>query len=454
MKKFKALVLTLLAIFILTTFSGCSLFPGSQTASGPKQTITIWQLFDNKEVFDPIIQDYISNKKSEINVDVVYIKKDYNEYINETVNALAAGKGPDIWMIRNDWMPREYDKLKPMPDTLMTVEQYKQKYPDVAVNDNVIDGKIYGIPWSIDTLVLYYNTNIFQKTRDELINNKSLLSTDSALIDGPLDWEEFIKDIKLLTIKNGNTISRAGAALGTSKNVDRSEDILSALMLQNSTKMVSDDKKSATFNLPISKQSGEPYYAGTKALEFYTAFSNPTKEAYTWNDSMPNSVQAFIDGKVAMMINYGYIRDTLYNQAPTLKYDIAPLPQIKDATTAVDYASYWVETVTNNSKNPALAWDFINYVSKNKTQNYSQSTKRPLPFRPDTGFVPTTKDRVKQKNSVFLFQLTSAQDWYKGQYPQNVDTIFQQMITNVVGGQPLQNTIDAAASDVTTLLRK
>lgn len=454
MKKFKALIIGLLFIFLSSSFAGCTLFGGSQTASGPKQTITIWQLFDNKEVFEPIIRDYIASKQLDVNVDVVYLKKDYNEYVEETVNALAAGKGPDIWMIRNDWMPREYDKLKPMPDTLMTVDQYKQKFPNVAVNDNIIDGKIYGVPWSIDTLALYYNTDIFQKTRDELLANKTLVSTDKTLIDGPLDWEEFIKDVKFLTVKNGNTITRAGAALGTSKNVDKSEDILSALMLQNSTKMVSDDKKSATFNLPITKQSGEPYYAGTKALEFYAAFSNPTKEAYTWNDSMPNSVQAFIDGKAAMLIHYGYIRDTLYNQAPTLKYDVVPLPQIKDAVTPVDYASYWVETVTNNSKNPELAWDFINYVSKNKIQNYSQSTKRPLPSRPDQGTVPATKDRVKQKSGVFVFQLSSAQDWYKGQYPQKVDLIFQQMISNVVAGQPLQNTIDAASSDVTTLLRK
>lgn len=453
MKKFKALIIGLMAIFILTAFSGCSLTGGASQSKGPEQKLVIWGLFDDLEVFDPIVKNYKIDHP-DVNLTVYYEKKTYDDYIETTVNSLAAKNGPDIWLIRNDWMPRESDKLVTMPEKLMSTDQFKRLYPQVAVNDLIIDNKIYGLPLSIDTLALYYNTAIFSQKRNELERNGQIQLGDNTLSQPPGDWDEFIKYTKLLTAKNTDKISQAGAALGTSNNIDASADILSVLMLQNHAKMVSDDKKSATFNLPITKQSGESYYAGTKALEFYNSFSDPTKEAYSWNSSMPNSIDAFAQGKLAMMINYGFVQKTLYNLAPTLQYNIGPLPQIKDAAEATDYASYWAETVTNNAKNPDLAWDFVNYLCTKQINSYLSATKRPSPFLANKDQVPNVKNRVDNKGSTFIFQLFSAEDWYKGQYPQKVDTIFQQMITNVINGQPLQNTIDAAASDVTTLLRK
>lgn len=453
MKKF---IVLLLILGITVGLSGCSFLgtPSSKIQPGSEKIITVWGVFDDEEVMKPIIENYQQNKAgSNTGVKVVYVKKNYQDYSSESVNAIAAGKGPDVWMIKNDWMPRQYDKLVPAPDSVITIDKYKSFYPDVAINDNIIDNKIYGIPWSVDTLALYYNKDIANKRISELNNSGNTVLAEK-LKNPPGNWDDFIEMSKALTVKNGNEIKTAGAALGLSNNVNNSPDILSALMLQNHAQMVSADKKTATFNLPVAKSSGESYYAGTKALEFYNSFANPNKDTYSWNTSMPNSLEAFAQGKVAMMINYGYARQRIFNMAPNLQFDTGPLPQIKDTSSAVDYSSYWTNTVTNNSKNSELAWDFINYVAQKQSYQYSQSTKQPLPTRPMTQDIPAINSRVQKKDNTFIFQLATAQDWYKGQYADKVDELFKQMISNVINGQNPQNAIDTAASNITTLLNK
>lgn len=457
----KISIVCLFLVIISSTLGGASCIstPGNQA---PKEqiTLTMWGLFDDKEVFDPIISDYQSNHP---NIKINYIKKDYDEYELKTSEALASGEGPDIWEIENDWMARDYKKIVPMPDGLLAktmqgksdLDVYKEKFAPIASEDNIIDNKIYGMPLSIDTLALYYNTDIFNAKSQELyIANKN---DEARLFENPpADWDKFITLSKMLTVKNQQDVSRAGASLGTSKNIDKANDILFALMMQNNTPMVAADKQSATFNLSSAKSSGGIVYPGTNALDFYTGFSNSGKEVYTWNNSMPESVQAFMNGQSAMMIHYSYIQKRLAQEKPTLNYSIGPLPQIKGVTTPVDFSTYWVETVTKNSKHSSEAWDFIIYMATQKAQSYDAATKRPSPYRIDQSALPKNIDqRVELKGDLFDFQKMTAHNWYKGTRPDKVNTIFSSLINNVVEfGQPAQSAIDSAAAQVTSLLKE
>lgn len=455
----KRTILSSLVIIIALTLTGAGcLSTTSKQASKAPVTLTVWQLFDSQEAFNPIIQAYQDKNP---NITINYVKKDYNEYELQTSEALAAGKGPDIWMIRNDWMPRHNDKIVPMPDGALAsngksdLDNYKSTFPPIVADDNIIDGKIYGIPFSVDTLALYYNADIFNAKRVELENAKR--KDEAKLFENPpATWDDFIKIVKLLTEKSGKNITKSAVAMGTSSNIDKSIDILTALMLQNGTPMTSVDNKAATFNLSINKATGEPVYPGTQALDFYTSFANPNKETYTWNSSMSNSLNAFMDGEVAMMFNYSYIQQTFAQQKPTLNYGIGPLPQIKGTTAPIDYASYWTETVTKNSKNSDVAWDFLLYVATQKGDKYATGTTRPNPYSVDSSSLPTTIDlRSIQRQSTFAFQKMSAKNWYKGIRADKTDTIMSDMIENVVShGQPLQTAIDGAAAQETVLLNQ
>jgi len=447
----------LIGLLLIVTFSLSGATCKSQKAQDQQEiTITMWHLFDNEEVFKPFIDAY---HVAHPNVKINFVKKDPAEYEEESLDALAQGEGPDIWLIRNDWVYKDYKKVVEMPagamknsdkDTRSNLDIYKETFPQVVLDDNTVDGKIYALPFYVDTLALYWNRDIFSQTSREL--EKQGTTEDPTLFQNPPStWDSVIKLDKYLTKKTSdNKIEKSGIALGTSYNVQDATDILAGLMLQNHTKMVSDDKKSATFNLPIKKETGEPVYAGTQALEFYTSFANSGKESYSWNSEMPNSLTAFIEGKTAMMVGYEYYTNTIKQKNPNLNYGTAPLPQIKGSSSAVDYASYWTETVTKNSKHPDIAWDFLISTFKTGLDSYLMATGRPSPLKPAD--VPDMGQRPLRMDP-FRFQQATAQSWFKGKYPTKMDKVLSDLIDNVViYNQPSQTAIDAAASQATLLL--
>ena len=417
--------------------------------SNEKVTLTMWGLFDNEAVWKPIIRGY---EQANPNITINYVVKDYANYEEDSFDSLAARTGPDIWTIKNDWMPRDYEKLVAAPTAVMPLTTYKNSVPDVAYNDSVIDGKVYGVPMSVDTLVLYYNRDQFSKKRNELDrSNVNTATQDEDLRQAPLTWKDVVRYDGLLTQKDGDgKVTRAGIALGAN-NVDQSQDILSALMLQTGTQMVTADRKSAGFNLSQTIASGKVTAPGNDALTFFRSFSDSSNANYTWPTDFPNSIDAFEQGKVSMIIQYNYLANRLKQDVPTLNYAIAPLPQVEGATTATDYASYWLETVTKSSAHSDVAWDFLKYA-QSQTGTYASGAGRPTSTRLAASAGPNTlSERITLGNTAD-FQKLTAVDWYKGRRPIEVDNIFHDLINAVLGGDAVQHALDSAAKRVTDLL--
>ncbi len=421
-------------------------------AQYPSGDVTLtWWHFDNEEALEPIIEAY---QKEHKNVTIEYVKKDPKEYETELINALAGGSGPDLFMIRNDWLTKHQDKLEPMPEDYMSIDEYKNTFAPVAAQDLISDDRIYGIPFYIDTLALFYNKKLINDYNDSVSSRRDLTSQQKRslrILKPPKNWTELIDHSKKLTNKSGTYVNQAGTALGTSNNIESSEDILSLLMIQNNTQMVSEDKKTPTFNLPSEKETGGQVYPGTSALDFYTSFALPSKETYSWNSNLASSTEAFIQSKTTMMFNYSYVINTIENLAPDLDFGISEMPQVKGVETRTDYASYWPEAVSKDSQYPQVAWDFLKFASeKVRQRQYNQITKRP----------PSRLGLAESKTGtslygIFASQVSTATSWYKGKTPTKVDQTFQDMITAVVSqNQPTQTAIDAAAEKIKTLWKK
>lgn len=446
-------ILVFILIIILAFVSLRKPKPTKLTFPKEPVTLTYWRLFDDKEVFEPLISAYKSQRK---NVTIKYIKKEYETYEEDLIDALAAGKGPDIFILRADWLPKHFDKLTPMPEGMIDLAQYKEAFVKTVSNDLIFDDKIYGMPLSVDSLALYYNPSLFEEALSNYLrehqeeSEERITEVRRLLSQPPENWTDFIEVVKLLTQKDerGN-IKKAGAALGRGKNVAKAADILSLLMLQNNTQMTTADKKTATFNLPIKTKEGNLIYPGTSALDFYTSFARPKKETYTWPSDFPDSISAFGQGKVAMIFHYSYWLPLLKKQYPNLRFEVAPMPQIKGVTERVDYAYYWVEVVSKNTQYPQVAWDFLKFLgSKEIVKQYNQLAQRPY-----------SRQAFSQEEmgggglSVFSAQSKTALSWYKTD-PQKVENIFNDMIEAVVEkNQPLQEAIDTAAASITNLLQ-
>lgn len=427
----KIIILGLLSFFILSAGFGCKKVDKETQAAMEPITINYWRVFDDSDAFTEIINKY---KTIHPNITINYRKLRYEEYESELLNALAEDRGPDILSIHNTWIRRYQNKLAPMPASItlaypvekgsikkeivpelrtsktLSLRDLKDNFVDVVYGDVVLDdNQIYALPLSVDTLALYYNR--------DLLNN-------SGITEAPQYWNKtFQQDVKKLTRQDPiQGIVQAGIAMGGSDNIERFSDILSVLMMQNGSVMM--EGKQVLFNAIPPQSKNSSYNPGLEALRFYIDFSNPGKEVYAWNDDLPNSIAMFTSGKLAMMFGYSYHLPIIKAQAPKLNFSVAKLPQIEGSPLEINFANYWVESVSKKSKNQEAAWDFILFASKaEQVETYLNKTKKPTALR---SLVSKQKD--DNEISVFAEQVLTAKSWYKGKDANAAESAIGEMI--------------------------
>lgn len=422
--------LLLLAVvwILLAVFAG-----GGKQDEAPKDegpiTLTYWRVFDDTDKFQEQIDEYQSEHPD---VKIEYRKLTFAEYEQALVDALASGRGPDIFMVHNTWLPRYFDKITPLPEGKYKVGDYRREFYPPA-RETIKDNRIYGLPLAIDTLGMYVNEN---------------LELGTEIGDSPNTWEELIgrdgnpNPLRQINRRNGDTFTRSAVALGDN-NVSRSQDILALMMLQNRTRMTNDQNTQATFNLTQDVE-GQQKALGRVGLEFYTSFADPRSPNYSWNGRNGGSVRAFAGGKVAYFFGYAYHAREIERLNPDLQYQIEKMPQIA-GTSPVNYASFWAETVSRNSEHQEEAWNFVRFLTGRDPMTIYTDATESIPARKD---VPPSGGL-----DILQEQLETARSWYKGD-AQKADEIFSRMITAVLRGERPQNAIDRGANDLTDVLRQ
>lgn len=406
---------------------------GRKSGNVASATLEFWGL-DEPAAWSQIITAYQTQKPGVI---VNYLQKDPLNYEKDLLNALASGSGPDIMVINNTWLNKHLPKLSVMDGALMSQNDFKQAFVDVASADLIRAGKIYALPFYVDTLALYYNKSFF--------NN-------AGLVNPPKTWEDFNIAVKALTIKDASgNILRSGIALGNANNVNYSTDILSLLMLQTGAIFISPDGTRAVFD-QATQLNGQAFYPGEEALNFYTSFANSSKPVYTWNARMNNSLTSFLQNQSAMYL--GYAKDLKSIEDSTINFAVSAVPQVKDSRSDpsyldVNFASYFAGAVTQMSNQKTAAWDFLIFAtSRNASYSYLTATRLPV-ARKD--LIPNQASDVML--SVFAKQALTAFSWPQ---PDNaeVDRIFRKMIDAAALGQSsVKEAIKEGALEITNLLR-
>lgn len=441
-------------VFGALLLSGCGF---KDTAPEKYQVkLEVWGVFDDSDAYAEIFNEYRAINPYVIEIN--YRKLPIETYKEDLLNALAAGKGPDIFMIRNAWRGSFEDKIVPAPEYMLSEKQYQDAFVDVVAKDFTKDGKIYGVPLSADSLGLYYNKDLFNA---------------AGIASPPTTWEELLDDVQRLNRIDGlGNINQSAAALGTAYNINRSTDILMALMLQAGSGI----GQSGTGRIEFTDENSR------KALEFYTQFARIGSNFYSWNPRLHYSIDAFYEGTLGMMVNYSWQSATIRQKNAKLNFGVAPLPQFV-GTTPVNFANYWGFAVAKNKSTEDTgaqaaqqgapkpdpekqnylrvheAWQFLKYLSfphpgdKVTLQNGITGTTGDFPLSSDptkryldkTDKPAARRDLIEgQKNDVWMspFALGNliAKNWYQGN-PEAVETVFAEMIDAVNKGE--KNTYDA-----------
>src|SRR5690606_38217983 len=106
------------------------------------------------------------------------------------------------------------------------------------------------------------------------------------------------------------------------------------------------------------------------ALRFYTNFSNPSQESYSWNAALRNSRDAFLAGELAIYFGYASEIQGLRQQNPNLNFDAALMPQTRDVATTMTFGKMYGFAIARATPNISTAFTVASTLT---TPNYIKS---------------------------------------------------------------------------------
>lgn len=373
--------------------TGC----GSTTTTAKTVNLRIWRLNQNEDILKSTIAEFNKLYSSQAKFNIVYTKRSSGEYELDSLKSLAAKTGPDVWSIPDDWLGDHTNRIVYLPDNFFyprdknnkvasegtsPVDQVKKIFPAGIANHitgRVLDGKnykevVWGMPLNVDSLRLYTNDalldNAYNEFKESLGKNPKAEvynPVKSLLSKAPTTWQELVEQERYITKQSNGSFERSTIALGTADNIPNSADILQLMMLQNGTKIVSDDHTTPQFHIPSTTPVGVSVKPGELALDFFSSFSNPNKETYTWNPSMPEALDAFGQGKVAMVIAFSDFKEQLAVKYPKLKYTAGAVPQNSTVDDPINLIRFDLETVTKAADNISAAQAMLRLYTDSST---------------------------------------------------------------------------------------
>ncbi|GAI84931.1 unnamed protein product, partial [marine sediment metagenome] len=295
-----------------------------------KITLNYWGLWESEEIIKPIIAKY---QEDNPNITINYVQQSFKDYRERLQSALARDEGPDIFRFHNTWLAMLKKELASAPSAIAKDINLKENYYPVVSEDLKVGSQVFGVPLGFDALALFYNAKILKEAGKTY----------------PATWDEFrrtamdlcVADSADKSCKPGARIVTAGAALGTTSNVDHFSDILGLMILQN--------------GVDLTKPRGD---LAEDALKYYTLF---TTDDHIWDESLPSSIYAFATEKVAMIFAPSWRAHEISQINPQLEFKTTPVPQLPG--TQIGWATYWAEGVSSKSKNIQAAWEFLTYLS-------------------------------------------------------------------------------------------
>jgi multiple sugar transport system substrate-binding protein len=313
-------------------------------AAKPKEPVglSIWQTIMNvsEEQFKQEYGNKIKEKFPEVTLRFI----PYTGKGSAIQDLIAAGQMPDIIYASVGHV--FFGVLDPQLQYDMT-ELIKKNQFDLSRFDPALierqkqmaKGGIYGLPTSMDTLVLYYNKDIFDKF-------------GLAYPKNGMTWDETYELAKKLN-RNEAGVSYRGFGIATG-----------AMFTVN----------------PLSLQSVDP--AGEKARfatdeGFKKLFENfsrfykiPGNEVNAQNITLAKQRELFDKEKVtAMFVNTGAFASSTYKD--TMNWDVVSLPSFSETPGVGSQPIPTYFYITNQSKKKDKAFEVISYLTSNEFQQFS-----------------------------------------------------------------------------------
>ena len=148
----------LLAVLLLAPASGCA----RGRASGPV-TLRLWAMGREGEVVQELVRDF-ERENPDIRVEVQQMP--WSAAHEKLLTAHVGAATPDVAQLGNTWVP-EFATLRAIEPLDERVRQSaslaESSYFRGIWDTNVVEGRTYGVPWYVDTRVLFYRTDVLAR---------------------------------------------------------------------------------------------------------------------------------------------------------------------------------------------------------------------------------------------------------------------------------------------------
>jgi len=415
----------LIGLFVFATYTGKS------STTNTIGTVVIWGTLPKEGMQATLMTAAQTDQGLK---SVSYVEKNPMTLPGDLAAAIATGAGPDLVLDSQENLYALARFITPIPVATLSADTFSNTFIGGS-GIFATQGGYFGVPFLVDPLVLF--------------SNRSILSS-SGIARPPATWEALtglVPNIAKLT--PSKQITRGLIALGTYNNVRNARGILSTLFLQTSVPL-SESSPGGTLVGDLGQTSSGSVPPGKAVLGFYTQFADPSKISYTWNASLPDSEQMFLNGDLALYIGYASRARFLKAANPNLDFVVTPMPQPATAALKNVYGLIYTFMVPHGAKNQGGAYAAAALLTNAVEQSIAAA---------NTGLAPATLNQLATApaDTVAAVAYTEAlytRGWLSPS-PQNTDRVFSGMIGNVVSGRSsLDNALISAEQSLTALLQQ
>ncbi|MEA2337563.1 MAG: multiple sugar transport system substrate-binding protein, partial [Thermoanaerobaculia bacterium] len=335
----------------MTAVAFLLLFSCSSQSSDQREHLEFWALGSEGELVAKLVPEF---ERRNPNIHVVIQQIPWNAAHEKLLTAYVGEATPDLAQMGNTWMPefvaiRALDDLDPLASS-NTIKQ--SDYFSGIWATNVVGGTLYGIPWYVDTRVLFYNSEVLASV---------------GFPHGPRTWTEWRE---AMTRIRDQKKSRWGILLPTNQYEEST-----VLAMSAHSPLLNADGTRGAFS--------QPQYAD--AFNFYVSLFRDGFAPRVSSSQIANLYQQFAQGEFAMYIsgpwNVGEFRRRLPPEMQD-KWATAPLPA-HDASepTGISMAGGGSLVVFRASKHKAAAHKLIEFLSEPQQQVRFYELTGDLPAR-------------------------------------------------------------------------
>jgi len=407
-------------------------FTRSQS-SAEAGTVVVWGTIPSEDFIS--LNDYLKNEKRiEQTIEYKYIEP--TKFDIEFTNALAEGIGPDVIFITDDRLVRHEKKLFQISYEFYPERLFKDTF--VEAGEIFTDEKgVFAFPFLIDPMVMYWNRAFL---------------TEKGLSQPPKFWSEMITIApQLVEVDTDLSIKKSALAMGEYENVNNAKSLITTLFMQSGNNLISRNKTNEPgvplFTTVLDQKLDYAVSPAQAALNFYVQFANPSRTVYSWNRSMPNSLDSFIAGDVAMYFGFASEFETIRQKNPNLNFDVAVIPQSRTGIRAT-YGKVLALAIPKTTPNVERAFSFIRSITEpDVVAFYSDNLFLPpvrrdlLAVKADNAFMQTFQDSALIAKNVYDFN------------PDETNSIFKRMVESVVSGRMTTSEAILRANGEIDLLR-